>query len=265
MKRKIDLDWYEEKAMQLLNSKQTFKDDNSLSGIEPKYRRPFQYFYELISTTLKVGSNVLEIGAGTGDHTKIILDAKVSLTALDISTKSLEVLRLRFPTVTRTVIGDMQHMPFDDGEFDSIISCGSLSYGNPEKVYLEIYRVLKPGGNLIILDTLANNPFYALARLRHILMLKRSLSTLLYMPSTKHIRQLGSLFQFSTVRFFDPLIAFIPRSKPKYRSSLLFSRVISQANLKLEQSAFSFFSHKFVMFANKQVEAKGASEKDSFS
>lgn len=262
MKRNIDLDWYENRAKSLLKSPINTDNGTFLANISIKHLRPFLSYYELISTNIREGWKVLEIGSGTGDHTEVILKTKANLSALDISPSSLEVLCHRHPTVARTVIGNMEDMPFHESEFDAVVSCGSLSYGNPKLSLSEIYRVLKPGGVLIILDTLANNPFFTLNRLRHVLLKRRSLNTLIYMPSTKTIKQIVSFSHFSKVGYFDPLIAFIPRNTPDCKLLRILVQMVSQANIRIERSAFKIFSHKFVLFAQKNFELTGNNKQD---
>lgn len=260
MKRNIDLDWYENKAKSLLKSPKKIDNGTFLENISSKHLRPFLSFYELISTNIQEGWRVLEIGSGTGDHTGVILNTKANLTAFDISPSSLEVLRHRHPTVARTVIGNMEDMPFHESEFDAVVSCGSLSYGNPKLSLSEIYRVLKPGGVLIVLDTLANNPIFALSRLRHVLLQRRSLSTLIYMPSKKTIKNIIDSSHVSKVSYFNPLIAFIPHNTPDYKLLRMLVQIVSKANIRIERSALKVFSHKFVLFAQKTFEITGNCE-----
>lgn len=54
---------------------------------------PFEYFYEQIQILIHKNLSVLEIGAGMGRHSGVILKTGAILTANDISTKSLEVLK----------------------------------------------------------------------------------------------------------------------------------------------------------------------------
>ena len=46
----------------------------------------------------------------------------------------------------------MENLPFDDNCFDLVCSAGSLSYAEHILVRDEIYRVLKPGGKLAVLE-----------------------------------------------------------------------------------------------------------------
>jgi SAM-dependent methyltransferase len=49
------------------------------------------------------------------------------------------------------VVGDVHSMPFKDGEFDAIINNQAIEcYKNPFKAISEMYRILCPGGVLLI-------------------------------------------------------------------------------------------------------------------
>jgi ubiquinone/menaquinone biosynthesis C-methylase UbiE len=256
MKRNIDLDWYEKKAESLLRSKKPIASGEFLESIETRYRRPFVHYYKLILANIREGSKVLEIGSGTGDHTKIILDTNANLTALDISINSLKVLQLRYPNVARTVTGNMENMPFLDEEFDAVVTCGSLSYGNPRLVLSEIYRVLKPGGKVIILDTLASNPIFMLLRFRHVLLKRRSLKTLLYMPGRKTVKLLTTTYKNSSLAYFDPLVTILSNSSFGRGKSILyaFDKFLALLNQGLENSRLKFLAHKFTFVGTKDLD-----------
>lgn len=51
------------------------------------------------------------------------------------------------------VTGDAREIPFDDNLFDGVFTNGSLhEWAEPKRVFNEIHRVLKPGGNYCISD-----------------------------------------------------------------------------------------------------------------
>ncbi len=51
------------------------------------------------------------------------------------------------------VTGDAQEIPFDDNLFDGVFTNGSLhEWAEPKRVFNEIHRVLRPGGNYCISD-----------------------------------------------------------------------------------------------------------------
>ena len=252
MKRNIDLDWYENRAKSLLKSPKETDYGTFLENISSKHLRPFLSFYELISTNIQEGSKVLEIGSGTGDHTGIILNTKAEVTTLDISPSSLQVLRLRHPTIARTITANMENLPFGSEEFDAVISCASLSYGNFRLVSAEIYRVLKPGGYFIVLDTLANNPIFMLIRFRHVLLGRRSLKTLVNMPSLRCIRALEKQYQSGTTTFFAFFFPFLGNTRNPINSILVYPfKFLTYLNKRLENSSFRFLCHKFTFVGTK--------------
>ena len=54
-------------------------------------------------------------------------------------------------------VGDSENMPFEENTFDAItVSFGVRNFANLDKGLTEIYRVLKPKGTLVILET--SNP-----------------------------------------------------------------------------------------------------------
>ena len=76
---------------------------------------------------------------------------------LDISEETLELAIADWPANYYRNIqfccGDVERLPFKDGVIDIIISSLSLHHWrNPKKAVLEINRVLKPGGQFLIMD-----------------------------------------------------------------------------------------------------------------
>jgi ubiquinone/menaquinone biosynthesis C-methylase UbiE len=106
----------------------------------------------------------LELGAGFGRHTSVIADCGVKLIVNDISESALEINNLIHPNIFKSIASNMDAIPLPNQSIDVVICCGSLSYADPKKVNREIFRLLKPGGHLIILDTLNHNPIYRINR-----------------------------------------------------------------------------------------------------
>ena len=63
----------------------------------------------------------------------------------------------------------MELLPFDNEIFDIVACAGGLSYGDNKLVLNEIYRVLKPKGMFICIDSLNENPIYKFNRYLHYL------------------------------------------------------------------------------------------------
>ena len=95
----------------------------------------------------------------------------------------------------------MVSFPLADDSFEPIISCGSLSYGEPTDVYKEIICLPKPGGSIIFLDTLNHNWTYSLNSLRHYLRGGQTISTLKWMSRINTIKNYQAKFDSSSVYY----------------------------------------------------------------
>lgn len=98
---------------------------------------------------------VLEVGCGDG-HFAVEL-AKLgceNMTAVDASKAMIESGRLRAleqGVKVNFTIGMAQDLPFGDGQFDVVVAQTILCFvKDPLPVFSEIYRVLRPGGFLVI-------------------------------------------------------------------------------------------------------------------
>lgn len=107
------------------------------------------------------GNRLLDIATGTGDLA-IAFAKKTKATeivGLDLSQGMLnqaiaKVQGLPFASRLSFVKGDSEALPFEDNYFDGItVSFGVRNFEHLENGLAEIYRVLKPGGLLVILET----------------------------------------------------------------------------------------------------------------
>ncbi|WP_341908112.1 methyltransferase domain-containing protein [Polaromonas sp. YR568] len=174
---------------------------------------PYLVYEQKILSFLGPGCRVLELGAGAGLHTRVLLDSGAQVTASDISPHSLSLLRQRFlhtPGRLDTAVADMECLPFANAKFDAVVSAGSLSYGEPQLVDAEIRRVLRPGGMLMCVDSLNHNPLYRLNRWLHYRRGNRSLSTLKRMPDLGRIEALGQGFESVEVQYFGAFSYLMP-------------------------------------------------------
>jgi SAM-dependent methyltransferase len=84
---------------------------------------------------------VLEVGAGSG----MLQDAVDDYTALDIAATARQFFHKPFVEASAT------QMPFPDNSFDGLWSIWVLEHiPNPEKALLEMRRVVKPGGYILL-------------------------------------------------------------------------------------------------------------------
>jgi demethylmenaquinone methyltransferase/2-methoxy-6-polyprenyl-1,4-benzoquinol methylase len=98
------------------------------------------------------GEKILDIAAGTGTSAKALAKSGAEVVALDFSPGMVAQGRKRHPDIT-FVEGDAEVLPFAPSSFDVVtVSFGLRNVNNPQLALGEMYRVLKPGGRLVICE-----------------------------------------------------------------------------------------------------------------
>ncbi|WP_315700996.1 MULTISPECIES: class I SAM-dependent methyltransferase [unclassified Bradyrhizobium] len=109
-----------------------------------------------ISATNKMGGRVLEVGVGTGISLPLYAP-NVRVFGTDISEAMLakakrRVAEQRLKTVEGLAVMDAEHLEFPDNSFDVVMAQYVVTaVPNPEAALDEFARVLRPGGELVIL------------------------------------------------------------------------------------------------------------------
>lgn len=111
------------------------------------------------------GEHILEVGVGTGKNLPFYPKA-ARMTAIDFSPnmlKQAERKRERKQLSVDLSLMDVQSLYYADNSFDTVVaSFVFCSVPKPRKGLKEIYRVLKPGGQLLLLEhVLSSNRFLA--------------------------------------------------------------------------------------------------------
>src|ERR1700759_1827100 len=109
-----------------------------------------------IAATNKIGGRVLEVGGGTGislpqyaPHLRIF---GTDISAAMLSKAKQRVTDLRLKNVEGLAVMDAEKLEFPDDSFDVVMAQYVVTaVPNPEKALDEFARVLRPGGELIIL------------------------------------------------------------------------------------------------------------------
>ncbi|MFO7983104.1 MAG: methyltransferase domain-containing protein [Desulfuromonadales bacterium] len=106
------------------------------------------------------GERVLDIGCGGGFDlfcAARMVGPEGKVFGIDLSEEMIEKARknldLAGASNAHTQVGHSERLPFEDDEFDVVISNGALNL-SPEKqrTYSEMWRVLRPGGRLQFAD-----------------------------------------------------------------------------------------------------------------
>ena len=116
----------------------------------------------------EVGGRILEIGVGTGlsfdDY-----DASTEITGIDISEPMIARARERaasgrYPHVKGLAVMDAHDLHFDDASFDCVVGQFVITLvEDPERVLSECARVVRPGGQIILVNHLYSERGFAAA------------------------------------------------------------------------------------------------------
>ena len=105
-------------------------------------------------------SNILDVGTGTGALAiDLAKQSSAEIVGIDISEEMLSLGRkkIRHLGLDNTItmqLGDAEGLSFDSNVFDAIgIGFGVRNFENLHQGLSELLRVLKPGGQLVILET----------------------------------------------------------------------------------------------------------------
>ena len=101
----------------------------------------------LISKTeININDSVLDIGCGAGNSTKIINDTGANVIGIDFSQKMIDQANSVYQDIT-FMQSDAENIPLEDNSIDVVVSNFVVHHlAQPNKVFEEINRVLKPNG-----------------------------------------------------------------------------------------------------------------------
>lgn len=124
-------------------------------GIDVKWRKKV---VQIVGQ--KKPETILDIATGTGDFAimlsklkpKKIIGLDISKGMLDVGIKKVKEKNL--DGLIEMVLADSENLPFQDNSFDAItVGFGVRNFENLDKGLQEIYRVLKPNGIFVVLET----------------------------------------------------------------------------------------------------------------
>jgi ubiquinone/menaquinone biosynthesis C-methylase UbiE len=101
-----------------------------------------------------VGSDVLEVGCGTGQLTQGLVPHQFRLTAIDIGASMIAGARRRIDGSAVTFhVGSFEDFAATAASFDLIVSGTAFHWVDPEVKFRKSARLLRPGGWLALLAT----------------------------------------------------------------------------------------------------------------
>ena len=96
---------------------------------------------------------ILDWGCGLGQVSDLLVQAGLNVTSFDYRPDAPDavVALERYPNVRAYLSSDPRTLPYDDGAFDAVLSCGVLEHvRDPDASLDELARVLQPGGRLYV-------------------------------------------------------------------------------------------------------------------
>jgi SAM-dependent methyltransferase len=106
------------------------------------------YPVEAVRAALPVdAARVLDLGAGTGKLTGVLLDLGLDVVAVEPD----EQMRALLPARAEVVAGTAEELPLEDASVDAVLVGQAFHWFDAEPALREMIRVLRPGGRLGLL------------------------------------------------------------------------------------------------------------------
>lgn len=111
---------------------------------------PDPQLWSLIFEGVTGQTRCLDVGCGTGNSYALEFRRRgAPYQGVDISPQAVEMARAA--GINAQVIGDAAQLPFADGSFDLVLCIEVLEHlFAPDRAAVEIHRVLRPGGRLVV-------------------------------------------------------------------------------------------------------------------
>ena len=111
-------------------------------------------------------ASLIDIGCGPGGFLCAVQKRfpDIQLNALDLSEEMVRETQERLGPSAVAIVGDSEHMPLESEQYE-IVTCNMSihHYPHAQDAVNEMYRILKPGGTLLLNDMDCASPIRALA------------------------------------------------------------------------------------------------------
>lgn len=129
------------------------------------WSRYFRISYATATSMIsKNVSRALDVGCGTGELSFSILDKVNSMVGIDLAPKMIDIAnsKKKWHSISderlKFVVASVDRLPFEDDYFDVVFCLNSFHhYPDQKKALREMYRVLKKGGTMVLLDPFLDN------------------------------------------------------------------------------------------------------------
>jgi SAM-dependent methyltransferase len=120
---------------------------------------------KMLSSHLKPGMTVLELGCGTGSFTRELARSGAEVVAIDVSPELLEIARANCsaPNI-QYQIQNAYSLSYPEAVFDSVVGSSVLHHLEIKEALRDVYRVLKPAGTIYFTEPNMLNPQIAIQK-----------------------------------------------------------------------------------------------------
>jgi ubiquinone/menaquinone biosynthesis C-methylase UbiE len=110
------------------------------------------------------GERILDLSTGTGWTSRVVARRGANVIGVDSASTLLDAARARADVEglpIRYHLGDAESLPFEDGEFDAVVSTFGIMFASrPEAVAGELARVCRKGGRIALTTWLSDSTLF---------------------------------------------------------------------------------------------------------
>ena len=113
------------------------------------------YRYQLEAVGRIVPERLIDIGCGPGAFLSLVEEMfpRIQLNALDLSEAMIHETKERLSNTAIVTVGDAENMQLQDEQYQAVTCNMSIHhYPHPQDALNEMYRILQPGGYLLLND-----------------------------------------------------------------------------------------------------------------
>jgi SAM-dependent methyltransferase len=119
--------------------------------VTPQLNTRYVPEYAILTERLRPTDRILDIGCGRGELVRELLRKGYRARGIDFDADSI-LDSVKHHGYFPSEIGDLNHLPYKENSFDVVLLAGTIEhvYAGPLTGFSEAYRVLRPGGFLVL-------------------------------------------------------------------------------------------------------------------
>jgi len=123
--------------------------------IASEFQEQYEVNWDVLAKYIEPGLRVLDVGCGPGDLSIRVARMCHEVWGVDLTPEMIEIAEKKVDCEPANVFfhqADACELPFDDFCFDTVMTVNALqTMDEPDRAITEISRVLKPGGELLLI------------------------------------------------------------------------------------------------------------------